>query len=138
MDGIQGAILDVKLRHIDAWNKGRRKNAQLYDKLLSEVNNVIFPKECETGKHVYHIYALRVKNRDDVLKRMTEKKIGCGIHYPVPVHLMEAYSSLKYKERSFPVSEICTNEFLSLPMFPELTEEQIHFVVDNLKSIVNN
>ena len=78
--------------------------------------------------HVYHIYAIRVQRRDQVLQALANRGVSCGIHYPVPVHLQEAYSSLGYARGSFPVAERCADEFLSLPMFPELTPEQVEYV----------
>ena len=133
MDGIQGAVLSVKLKHLESCNKARRKNAHLYNELLSNVDGVITPVEADYAKHVYHIYAIRVQNRDTLIKKLTEKNIACGIHYPVPIHLQEAYSFLGYSKGSFPIAEKCAKEFVSLPMFPELTREQIEYVADNVK-----
>ena len=132
MDGIQGAVLSVKLRHLSAANDRRRTHAQQYSKLLADLP-VVLPAEAPDNHHVYHVYALRVAARDRVLAAMTEAGIGCGIHYPVPVHLQEAYRSLGYQPGSFPVAERCAKEFLSLPMFPELTAEQITVVAAELR-----
>jgi dTDP-4-amino-4,6-dideoxygalactose transaminase len=134
MDGIQGAVLSVKLKHLESWNEARRKNAHLYNELLSNVDGVITPVEADYAKHVYHIYAIRVQNRDTLIKKLTEKNIACGIHYPVPIHLQEAYSFLGYGKSSFPIAEKCAEEFVSLPMFPELTSKQIEYVSDNVKA----
>ncbi|MBW2740311.1 MAG: DegT/DnrJ/EryC1/StrS family aminotransferase [Deltaproteobacteria bacterium] len=134
MDGIQGAVLSVKLKHLESWNEARRKNAHLYNELLSIVDGVITPVEADYAKHVYHIYAIRVQNRDTLIKKLTEKNIACGIHYPVPIHLQEAYSFLGYGKGSFPIAEKCAEEFVSLPMFPELTSKQIEYVSDNVKA----
>jgi dTDP-4-amino-4,6-dideoxygalactose transaminase len=133
MDGIQGAVLSVKLRHLPAWNDGRRRNAALYDELLRSVTGVVAPKEAGYGKHVYHIYAVRVPNRDALIASLAEKEIYCGIHYPIPVHLLDAYKSLNLREGSFPVAEKCASEFVSLPMFPELSAGQIERVVEEFK-----
>jgi dTDP-4-amino-4,6-dideoxygalactose transaminase len=138
MDGIQGSVLSVKLKHLPAWNEARRKKAQLYSQMLSGADGVALPKEADYAKHIYHIYALRVPARDKIMNALAEKGIGCGIHYPVPVHLTDAYRSLGLGKGSFPVAEKCAEEFVSLPMFPELTEEQIKYVCDEIKRITNN
>ncbi len=137
MDGIQGAVLAVKLKHLDAGNARRRAHAQLYDELLREVEGVVTPFVSKPSQHVYHVYAVRVKDRDQVLSAMADRGIFCAIHYPVPIHLQDAYRGLSYRQGDFPVAERCAREFLSLPMFPELTEEQIHFVAAGLKACVN-
>jgi dTDP-4-amino-4,6-dideoxygalactose transaminase len=137
MDGIQGAVLRVKLRRLAAANQARRNHADHYTKLLMDLaKHVIAPKEAAGRRHVYHVYAVRVKDRDVVLKHLSERGIGCGVHYPVPVHLQPAYSFLGHKEGDFPVSEKCSKEFLSLPMFPELTTAQIEAVVQALYDII--
>jgi len=133
LDGIQGAVLRVKLKYLPGWNESRRKHAREYTRLLSPVDGVIEPCEADYAKHVYHIYALRVKQRDRLMNALAAKGISCGIHYPVPIHLQEAYRFLGLTRGSFPVAERCAEEFLSLPMFPELTSEQIAYVVDTLK-----
>jgi dTDP-4-amino-4,6-dideoxygalactose transaminase len=136
MDGIQGAVLSVKLRHLPAWNDGRRRNALIYDELLKGVPGVATPKEAAYAKHIYHIYAIRVPGRDRLIASLAEKDIHCGIHYPIPVHLLDAYKSLNLGKGSFPVAEKSASEFVSLPMFAELTGEQIARVASELKAIV--
>jgi len=133
MDGIQAAVLSVKLKQLDVCNLRRRSHALLYDQLLGGTREVIIPAQGCSNQSVYHIYAVRVKDRDQVLQSMAEKGISCAIHYPIPVHLQEAYRFLGRGRGSFPVAERCAGEFLSLPMFPELTREQIHTVADELK-----
>lgn len=133
MDGFQGAILSVKLKYLPSWNDGRRKNAALYSSLLSGSDAIIMPKEMDYAKHVYHIYAIRTKNRDELIAKLGEKGVNCGIHYPVPIHLQNAYQSLGLKMGSFPVAEKVASEFVSLPMFAELTEEQIRYVAGEVK-----
>ena len=137
MDGIQGAVLEVKLANIDQANKGRRRAAKRYLEALGGVEEIILPKEGSDQAHVYHIFPIRVKNRDSLLSRMGEAGVGCAIHYPVPLHLQEAYEDLGYKKGDFTISEQCASEFLSLPMYPELTEEQIDYVVDSLKNLLS-
>ena len=132
MDGIQGAVLRVKLKHLTAANDRRRAHAHRYRDLLADLPAVT-PVETPGNLHVYHIYAIRVADRDRVLEALTRAGIGCGIHYPVPIHLQEAYRPLGYGPGSFPVSERCAREFLSLPMFPELTREQIQTVAAELE-----
>ena len=133
MDGIQGAVLNVKLKYLAGWNEARREHAREYTRLLSSVEGFIEPREADYAKHVFHIYAIRTGRRDRLMAALAEQGISCGIHYPVPIHLQEAYHCLGLARGSFPVSEKCAEEFLSLPMFPELTTGQIAYVVDTLK-----
>ncbi|MGA2656141.1 MAG: DegT/DnrJ/EryC1/StrS family aminotransferase [Verrucomicrobiota bacterium] len=137
MDGIQGAVLRVKLKRLETANSGRRANARIYEELLGASEEVITPYAAPHNGHVYHVYALRVRDRDLVLESLAGKGISCAIHYPVPVHLQEAYRSLGYGEGSFPVAERCAREFLSLPMYPELSQEQIQAVVTELKACLS-
>jgi dTDP-4-amino-4,6-dideoxygalactose transaminase len=136
MDGFQGAVLSVKLKHIDAWNEARRTNARLYTQLFAGASGLVAPREADYAKHVYHIYAIRVRNRDAFMAGLGEKDIATGIHYPVPLHLTGAYRFLGYKAGDFPVAERCANEFVSLPMFPELTAEQINYVGKEVKAFL--
>jgi dTDP-4-amino-4,6-dideoxygalactose transaminase len=136
MDGIQGAVLRAKLKLLDQGNAARRAHAALYGRLLNEVEEVILPTEAAGCKHVYHIFAVRVQDRDQVLKTLGERGIGCGIHYPIPVHLQEAYGFLGYGKGSFPVAERCAEQFLSLPMFPALAPDQVTTVARELASCV--
>lgn len=138
MDGIQGAVLDVKLRHLDTANGKRRDNARLYDSLLGGMDEIITPSVLPDNQHVFHVYAIRVNDRNQVLQAMGDRGISCAIHYPIPVHLQEAYQSLGYAKGSFPVAERCAEQFLSLPMYPELTSEQINAVAAALKDCVRN
>ncbi len=137
MDGIQGAVLSVKLKHLDSSNGRRRSHGLLYNQLLAGMEEVITPAVANADGHVFHVYAVRVNDRDQVLKEMGEKGIACAIHYPVPVHRQEAYAFLNLAEGSFPVAERCARQFLSLPMYPELTSEQIHAVAAALKECVS-
>jgi len=136
MDGFQGAILNVKLKRLAVWNEARRNNAMLYNKLLNDVEGVVIPREADYAKHVYHVYAIRMQNRDELMKFLAEKEISTGIHYPIPVHLQEAYQFLGLGEGSFPVAEKCAKEFVSLPMFPELDDAQIEFTVEQIKQFM--
>ncbi len=136
MDGMQGAVLSIKLRHLERGNDARRSHAALYSKFLAGTPGITLPVEAPGRKHVYHIYAVRVANRDNILDLLGRRGIHCGIHYPIPVHLQEAYKFLGLGRGSFPVAERCADEFLSLPMFPELTPDQILAVAEELKLAV--
>lgn len=138
MDGLQAAVLEVKLKYLDEWNEARRKNACLYDNLFSGLDAIKTPREAEYAKHVYHLYPIRTESRDYMLSGLKEKDIFCGIHYPVPLHLTGAYSGLGYKKGDFPVAEKIADELLSLPLFPELTDTQIHYVADMVKVLVDS
>ena len=128
MDGIQAAILSIKLSHLDKANSLRRKHALEYNQAFAGIDEVLTPFEAKYARHVYHVYAVRVQERDAVLRHLQEKGVGCAVHYPVPVHLQEAGRNLGYTKGAFPIAEKLADEFLSLPMFPELTEEQIEYV----------
>ncbi|MGC1404825.1 MAG: DegT/DnrJ/EryC1/StrS family aminotransferase [Thermodesulfobacteriota bacterium] len=136
MDGFQGAVLGVKINYLEEWNKKRRENAKRYNKYLSRLDGIILPQEADYARHIYHIYPIRVKNRDRVMEALMEKGINCGIHYPLPVHLQKAYEFLGHKQGDFPVAEKIASELLSLPMFPELTEKQIEYVAKTLTDIL--
>jgi dTDP-4-amino-4,6-dideoxygalactose transaminase len=137
MDGIQGAILSAKLKHLSAWNEGRRKNALLYTKLLKNTGGIVVPEEAPYARHIYHVYAVRAPNRDKLMSALGEKGISCGIHYPIPIHLTDAYKFMGLGKGSFPAAEKCADEFLSLPMFPELAEEQIAYVCSEIKGLLS-
>ena len=136
MDGIQAAILRIKLRHLEKANQRRRAHAGHYDRLFQGLGEVVPPFEAPYGRHVYHIYPIQVRERNEIMRLLQEKGIGCGIHYPVPIHLQEAYRGLGYGEGAFPVSERTCSEFISLPMFPELTETQVELVVESVRESV--
>ncbi len=128
MDGFQGAILSVKLKHLEEWNASRRSHAETYRQVLETGNGVQAPVEADYAKHVYHIFAIRTENRDELMQALAEQHIGCGIHYPIPIHLTKAYQFLGLPEGAFPVAEQCCSEVVSLPMFAELTAEQVKAV----------
>ena len=138
MDGIQGAVLSVKLKYIDQWNELRRQHATQYDNLLMTFPEVLTPSVASYGIPVYHIYATRVANRDEVLSAMGKLGVRCGIHYPIPLHLQEAYADLGYKKGDFPISERSSEEYLSLPMYPELTPSQLLHVATSLKEVLKS
>ena len=136
MDGIQAAVLRVKLKGLDHGNAARRAHARRYDELLSGLEHLAVPPAAEYGVHVYHLYVVRVPERDRILQALAQRGIACGIHYPKPVHLQGAYRSLGLGLGSFPVAERCAGEFLSLPMFPELTPTQVETVARELKAVL--
>jgi dTDP-4-amino-4,6-dideoxygalactose transaminase len=136
MDGIQAAVLSIKLRHLERGNQLRRVHALQYNQAFEGVDDLVMPSEATYARHVYHIYAIRVQDRNEVMRDLEEKGIGCGVHYPVPIHLQEAYRNLGYSRGAFPVSERTAGEFISLPMFPELTEAQIQFVAEAVKDSI--
>jgi dTDP-4-amino-4,6-dideoxygalactose transaminase len=127
MDGMQGAILRVKLRYLEQWTEARRAHARQYDALLGG-SNVEIPKELPGRRHVYHIYAVRTADRDGLARLLQADGIQTGLHYPIPVHLQEAHRDLGYTRGDFPQSEDAANRVLSLPMFPEMTGERIEQV----------
>jgi dTDP-4-amino-4,6-dideoxygalactose transaminase len=136
LDGIQAAVLSLKLRHLDRENGMRRLNASRYGEQLQDVPDVIPPTMPQGGEHVYHIYAIQIRERPELLKIFDRLQIGHGIHYPVPLHLQPAYRSLGHGAGDFPVAERCAARFVSLPMFPELTSEQASFVTDAVHEAV--
>ena len=135
MDGVQGAVLGVKLPHLDAWTEARRRNAAEYARQLQDTG-VRTPVERAGSRHVYHVYVVRLDRRDEVRAQLTEAGIQTGVHYPIPIHLQPAYRDLGYKAGDFPVAEQVAGEVLSLPMFPEMTSTQIATVADALRAAV--
>ena len=133
LEGIQAAVLNVKMKYISEWTEKRRLNAKLYNKLLEEVAEIETPDEMEYAKHVYHLYVIRAKKRDDLRAFLKEKGIETGLHYPIPLHLQKAFKYLGHKEGDFPIAEKYAKEILSLPMYPELTEGQIVCITDSMK-----
>src|SRR3990172_6842241 len=128
LDALQAGILHKKLKRLSEGNEKRRQSARLYNQLLSQVNGIITPYEPDWSKAVYHLYVIRTGDRDKLQKHLTEKQIGTGLHYPLPLHLQKAYEYLGYKEGDFPVSEKVASEILSLPMFPGLLDDQQKYV----------
>ncbi len=125
MDGLQGAVLSVKLKHLEEWNNACREKAVLYNDLLSSVANLMTPYELDYNKRVYHLYAIKCKKREELIREFQSRAIQFGIHYPISLHLQHAYKSLGKQKDSFPVSETLAEELISLPMYPELTRYQI-------------
>ncbi len=136
MDTIQAVVLLEKLKHLDGWNKMRNDAAAYYCQLLKGVKAVTTPTIKSDRTHVFQTFAVRVKNRDKVVESLKKKGISVLVHYPIPLHLQEAYADLGYKRGDFPVSEKISNEILSLPMYPHIKKEQIEYVCDSLKELV--
>src|SRR5690606_17330827 len=130
LDSIQAAVLRIKLKYLELWTERRIENAQLYDHYLKEAN-VLKPYAHPNSKHVYHLYVIRVKNRDELRKKL-RPTIATGIHYPIPLHLQPAYQYLGYREGRFPISEKVSKEIISLPMWPELNREEIEYICDKI------
>lgn len=156
LDAIQAAVLNVKLPHLDSWTKRRQENAELYTKFFKnsglseeegklkydEGNKVLLPKAVYKNQdlkyyHIYNQYVIRVQDRDALRKHLTENEIGTEIYYPVPFHMQECFSYLGYKKGQFPVSEWCAADSVALPIYPELSEEQIEFTVKSIKEFIN-
>lgn len=135
MDGIQGAILRVKLRYLEAWTEARIANAKQYDELLAD-SGLVTPTLMPYSRHVYHVYVVRSPQRDQLQQKLNEHGIQTGIHYPIPVHLLEAYQDLGYQAGDFPHAEKAASEVLSLPMYAELSAAQINTVAETLQSLV--
>ena len=136
MEGMQGAILRVKLRHLERWTEARRAHAARYAALLADCG-VGIPGEAPGARHVWHVYAVRTRVRDPIMKALGEQGIQTGIHYPIPVHLQPAYADPAYARGSFPHAERAADEVTSLPMFPELTEEQLQLVAGALRRLAH-
>jgi dTDP-4-amino-4,6-dideoxygalactose transaminase len=135
LDSIQAGILGVKLRHLPRWNEQRRERAAEYNRLLAgESDTVILPEEPSWSRAVYHLFVIRIKNRERAMDQLKAAGISTGIHYPIPLHLQQAYTSLNYAHGDFPIAEKVSAEILSLPMFPTLTAKQQGRVVSELRS----
>lgn len=136
LDGLQAAILSVKLKCLEDWTNKRRAVALLYDEKLANVRGIICPVVDTGNRHVYHLYVIRVKNREIVQKYLKEQGVDTGIHYPIALPNLQAYRYLGHQHGDFPIASAYSNEIMSLPMFPELTQEQIAYVCYHLKNIV--
>jgi dTDP-4-amino-4,6-dideoxygalactose transaminase len=129
LDTMQAAVLGVKLPHLDSWNASRRRAAATYGRLLADLP-VVTPPVAPDVEHIYHLYVIRCEGRDELQKALGEVGVASGLHYPLPIHLQPAYAELGYERGDFPVTEAYADTIVSLPMFPELTDEQIAYVVD--------
>jgi len=132
MEGIQGAVLGVKLKHLDKWTTERRRVAKRYTELLADTP-LQLPRQADWAETVWHLYVVRHPKRDDLKKHLEANGVGCALHYPVPLHLQKCYASLGYKGGDFPVAEKAAAQCLSLPMYAELTDAQIQRVAEVVK-----
>jgi dTDP-4-amino-4,6-dideoxygalactose transaminase len=133
LDSLQAGLLSVKLRHLAKWTRERQAAAVEYDRLLADVDGVTAPHQPDWSRAVYHLYVIRVADREGLQKHLTEAKIDTGIHYPIPLHLQKAYEGFGYKNGDFPVTEKIALEIVSLPMFPQLQPAQQARVVKTVQ-----
>ena len=136
LDGLQAAVLRVKLKQLDKWVNARRAHAKQYRELLAHVEGLALPVEKPDAVHSYYVYVIRVDDRDEVVAALKEKGCGCGVHYPVPLHLQPAYAFLGGKEGDHPVAEEYAKQIISIPMYPELTEDQVAEAAAIIKEVV--
>jgi dTDP-4-amino-4,6-dideoxygalactose transaminase len=134
MDGLQAAILSVKLPYILLWTKMRQSNAEIYNSKLSSIPQIVIPSIRAETSHSYHLYVVRAERRDELAAFLRSKGVETSIHYPVPLPFLPAYKYLDHQAEDFPVSGSYSRQILSLPMYPELTEEKIDFVCSNIKA----
>jgi dTDP-4-amino-4,6-dideoxygalactose transaminase len=135
MEGIQGDVLEVKLKYLEDWTQKRRQNADLYRKYLHGIRKVEVPQEMPGGWHVYHLFVVKVERRAELINYLKNEGIATGIHYPVPCHLQKAYAHLPLR-MPLPISEKLTHDILSLPMYAELSEEEIRYVCKKLENFM--
>jgi len=133
LDNLQAAVLRVKLNYLDEWNSARRQHAQQYNDLFAG-SQVLTPVEADYAEHVYHLYIARVEKRENLMEYLAERKIFTGIHYPIPIHLQQAYKDLGYQRGDFPITEGYADQILSLPMYAELIPEMIDYTVESILS----
>ncbi len=136
LDTIQAVVLSAKLKYLDEWNRMRNEKAAYYCDLLQGADGLILPRIKSDRAHVFQTFAVRVKNRNKILEKLKNKGIGALIHYPIPLHLQEAYKDLRHKKGDFPAAERVADEILSLPMFPHMKKEEIEYVSSSLKELV--
>jgi dTDP-4-amino-4,6-dideoxygalactose transaminase len=136
LDAIQAAVLRVKLKHLDSWTTGRQQNARTYRRLFDEtgLSDITPPVELRDRRHIYNQFVIRSTHRDDLMAYLKERKIGCAVYYPVPLHVQECFSYLGYNEGDFPISESAAQQTLAIPIYPELTDTQQQVVVDTISA----
>lgn len=139
LDGVQAVVLDIKLKYIDKWNQQRRDAAAMYTAQLADVEGIKLPTTHPDADHIYHLYIIQMENeekRDALMQFLGEREIGTGIHYPIPCHMQNGYKFMGYNEGDFPRTEAYAKRIVSLPMFPEITEEQITEVTSAIKEFL--
>ncbi len=137
LDTLQAVVVNTKLKHLDAGNEARRRHAARYTELLADVPRVTTPFISPDVEHVFHLYVIRIPERDKLMKHLAELGVPTIIHYPIPIHLQEAYSDAGWQKGQFPVTERCAHEILSLPMYPELPEEHITHVTSSIRKFAS-
>lgn len=137
LDNLHAAVLRIKLKYLDKWNNQRRENAKIYKELFGATPPVVLPNT-DNGDHIYHLYAVLAEKRDKLAEFLKTRGISTGIHYPIPIHLQECYKNLGYRQGDFPITEHYATHTLSLPMYPELSRDQIKWVVDSVKEFYQN
>ena len=135
LDTIQASILIKKLRHIDLWNENRRQKASYYTKQI-EGRDLIPPKTINVNKHVFHLYVIRLKERDRLVEHLKANNIGCAVHYPIPQHLQKCLEHLGYKEGDMPEAERAAKEILTIPIFPEITKEEQDYIISTINDFL--
>lgn len=135
LDEIQAAILSVKLKEIDKWNSRRRQIAEMYNREFNKLN-LVTPKCDIVSEHVYHMYILQSENRSEIITKLKERGISTGIYYPVPLHLQKVYKNLGYKKGDLPVAEYLSERTFAIPIYPELNNEQIQYIIDSVKECI--
>ncbi len=133
LEALQGAILGVKLKHLEVWTKARQANANAYRQALEGIPQIQVPKVRNGAGHVYHLFIIEAEHRDELRTFLEKREIATGLHYPVPLHLQPCFRNLGYKEGAFPRAERSSKRIVSLPMYPELTNEQIAYIADTIR-----
>jgi dTDP-4-amino-4,6-dideoxygalactose transaminase len=133
LEALQAAILNIKLKYLPQWTSSRRANAVRYSELLSDCSGIELPKEHPSASAVYHLYVIQADDRDALREDLDTKGISTGLHYPVPLHLQQAFKDLGYREGQFPNAERSAKRIVSLPMYPELQDEQIEYVAQSIR-----
>lgn len=134
LDALQAAVISVKLPHLDSWTEGRRNNAEVYNRLFKDNENIVTPTEEEDRYHIYNQYVIRVNDRDALKQHLKENDIGCSVYYPLSLHQQRCFAELGYKTGCFPVSEKAAQETLALPIYPHLKREQLEYVAEVVNS----
>ncbi|HPK41764.1 MAG TPA: DegT/DnrJ/EryC1/StrS family aminotransferase, partial [Candidatus Cloacimonadota bacterium] len=137
LDTLQAAVLSVKLRHLQSWSVARRENAKLYYELLKDIKEIKLPYIHPKAETIYNQFTVITDRRDELMKELQSKEIGCAIYYPLPLHLQECFAYLGYKKGDCPISERIANQVLSIPIYSELPAEQIRFVADTIIKFYN-
>ncbi len=141
LDALQAAILRVKLKHLDRWTEGRRRNAARYERLFADaklLERVVLPVTEKGNHHVFNQFTIRAQRRDELRTYLKDKGVGTEVYYPIPMHLQACYQKLGYKKGDFPLSERASEEALSLPIYAELTEDQLQYVVETIKAFYSS